>query len=393
MMIIRNGNVYLGNGRYEQGWDVLCDGARIKEIGPNLRASAGEKVIDATGSHVYPGLVLGICCVGAFSFSEIMSGPDMNETSSPIHPELDIRDSFDLRELKMQRFARTGITSYGLCPGANVLIGGQMSLIHSDGARTADVFVREHIGVKGSFTKAVKTVFSPKGTFMTRMGMYNCLDEAFRGAQEYMEKKDAAADDSSKLPPYDAKMEALIPVLRREIPFVVGVEKQTEIEDMIRLGDKYNLRLTMTGGFGAAPYLDVIRSHDWHLMLGDTGYVMTSGTCGADQAALLKMVEAFRNGLNFSICCAGDTGYPSAYEQLLWQAARMSSAGATGSEIMDMMTVKPAEALGVSDVVGTLTPGAYADILIANGNPAERFDSYAQRTIIAGETAYVREGK
>ena len=72
----------------------------------------------------------------------------MNETTSPVVPQLDIRDSFDLRELNMQRFARAGITSYGLCPGVNALIGGQISLIHSQGLHAADVFIREHIGVK-----------------------------------------------------------------------------------------------------------------------------------------------------------------------------------------------------------------------------------------------------
>ena len=118
---------------------------------------------------------------------------------------------------------------------------------------------------------------------------------------------------------------------------------------------------------------------------------MANGTCGADRTALEKMIAAYRKGLKLSIAGSGDLGYPCGYEQLLWQAARMSAVGASGAEIMDMMTVKPAEALGVADLVGTLAPGAYADVMIANGNPATRFDNCAQRTIIAGRTAYVRE--
>lgn len=381
-MIIKNGNVYLGNGLYKQGWDILCNGERIKEIGPELSAKEGEEVIDAAGRDVYPGLVLGLCCVGAISFSEMMSGPDMNETTSPVVPQLDIRDSFDLRELNMQRFARAGITSYGLCPGVNALIGGQISLIHSQGLHAADVFIREHIGIKGNYTKTVKTVFSPKSVFMTRMGMYAYLDEAFRGAQEYMGKDGV---------PFDAGREVLCRLLRREIPFVVSAENSTEIESVLHLGEKYNLRLTLTGGFGAAPYLKTIMDHEWHLMLGDTGFMMANGTCGADRTALEKMIAAYRKGLKLSIAGSGDLGYPCGYEQLLWQAARMSAVGASGAEIMDMMTVKPAEALGVADLVGTLAPGAYADVMIANGNPATRFDNCAQRTIIAGRTAYVRE--
>lgn len=58
------------------------------------------------------------------------------------------------------------------------------------------------------------------------------------------------------------------------------------------------------------------------------------------------MIAAYRKGLKLSIAGSGDLGYPCGYEQLLWQAARMSAVGASGAEIMDMMTVKPAEALG-----------------------------------------------
>ena len=56
MLLIRNGRVYLGRGRYEAGWDVLCDGPVIREVGPGLQAP-GAEVVDAAGRDVYPGLV------------------------------------------------------------------------------------------------------------------------------------------------------------------------------------------------------------------------------------------------------------------------------------------------------------------------------------------------
>ena len=56
-----------------------------------------------------------------------------------------------------------------------------------------------------------------------------------------------------------------------------------------------------------------------------------------------------------------------------------------------MMTIRPAEALGVDDLVGSLEAGKQADMIICRGNPAVRFDNYIDETIVAGKTTFRRE--
>ena len=379
MLLIKNGNLYLGQGRYEAGWDLLCDGAVIQKIGPGLCAE-GAEVIDAAGRDVYPGVVLGLCAVGAVCFSE-RSAQDMNEAATPICPQMDIRHAFDMREFKQQRFGRSGITSYGLCPGTRALLAGQIALVHSDGTRTADVFLAEHIALKGNYTQTVKETFKSKGAPKTRMAMYQMLDESFRAAQEYMdkEKKD-----------YDEGKEVLCRVLRREIPFAVSVGTRLEAESVVQLGKKYNLRLVLTGAYGIASVADEIIAQGWHVMLGDSSFMLAGIRGEIDHKVF---VELYRKGLKLSLFCSGDEGYPPAYEQVWWTAAQMSAAGATGTEIMDMMTVQPAQALGVDHLVGSLEAGKQADFIICRGNPAERFDNFIDQTIVAGRPFYVREGK
>lgn len=381
MLLIQNGNVYLSRDRRERGWDLLCgDDGRIEAVGPGLKAE-GAKVIDAAGRDVYPGFVLGLCSVGAVSFTEFLSNQaDNNETSAPVLAHMDIRDAFDFRELKLQRFARAGITSYGLCPGTNALVGGQISLIHVDAPRASDVFLAERIAVKGNFTKAVKGVYAPKNAFMTRMGMFRCLDDALRGAQDYLAKERK---------PFDPNNEALCRLLNGEAPFVVAAQTAAEVDDVIRLGEKYNLRLVITEGFGAADAAEEIIARGWHLMLGESGFMLNDQT---NDLKLERFVELYRKGLKLSISCSGDVAYPPSYEQLLWMATRMSMAGATGEELIDMMTIEPARALGVDALVGSLEPGRQADVLICRGNPALRFDNFIERTIVAGRECYAREG-
>ena len=379
MLLIKNGNVYLGQGRYAPGWDILCEDDKIREIGPNLSAEEAT-LLDAAGRDVYPGLVLGLCAVGAVSFSE--SGAwDIHETVVPVVPQMDIRHAFDLRELKRQRFGRVGITSYGLSPGTRALIAGQISLIHVDGARTADVFLAERIALKGNYIQTVKETYKGKSAPQTRMAMHQMLDDSFRAAKEYMDK---AEKD------YDAGKEVLCRALKGEIPFVVSADTQGEIESVMEVAQKYSLRLVITGAFSIEKVADRAIEHGWHVMLGDSSFMMhglKNETCHK------ALVEQYRKGLKLSIFCSGDLAYPPGYEQLLWVAAQMSAAGATGPEILDMMTLNPAQALGVDHLVGSLEVGKQADIIICKGNPALRFDNFVDHTIVAGRQFYAREGK
>lgn len=377
MLLIRGGNVYLGRGRYEAGWDVLCDGPVIRAVGPGLSCERGE-VIEAAGRNVYPGIVLGLCAVGAVSFSELGAW-DMNEAAVPLAPQMDIRDAFDLRELKLQRFARAGITSYGLTPGTQALLAGQISLIHTDGERTADVFLADRIALKGNYTAAVKSAFRDKGGLQTRMAMYQMLDEAFRTAREYGEKGEKE---------HDAGKEVLCRVLRREIPLVIAAKSPLEIESVVRLGKKYDLRLVITGAFGVESMAEEIMDRGWHVMLGEGTNFMNALKNKTD---LPRLVELYRQGLALSIFCSGDEAYPYGYEQIWWTAAQMSAAGATGEEIMDMMTCNAARALGVEALVGSLEAGKQADVIICRGNPAVRFDNFIDQTIVAGKTTFKRE--
>ena len=377
MLLIRNGRVYLGRGRYEAGWDVLCDGPVIREVGPGLQAP-GAEVVDAAGRDVYPGLVLGLCAVGAMAFSE-MGQWDMDETSRALVPQMDIQWAFDLRELKNQRFARAGITSYGLSPGTQALLAGQAALVHTSAERTEDAFLARRIALKGNYTAAVKRTFKAKEGPQTRMAMYQLLDEAFRSAQEYSEKEKKD---------YDEGKEVLCRVLRREIPLIMTANTALEAESVVKLGRRYGLRLVIAGAFGVEDFAQEIMDQGWHVMLGDGTNMMAAQENHTD---LRRLLELSRKGLDLSIYSSGDEGYAYGYEQIWWNAAQMSAAGAAGWEIMGMMTIRPARALGVDALAGSLEPGKQADIILCRGCPAERFDNYIDQTIVAGRTVFRRE--
>lgn len=377
MHLIKGGNAYLGSGRWQK-LDIMTRDGTIVAMDEGLDAG-DAMVIDAAGKTVLPGFVLPLCAVGIMAFADKRS--DKDEVTDPVTPHMNVRHSFDFGELMRQHFCRAGITSYGLSPGTRNLLGGQLALINTAGDRLGDLFLREAIALKGNFTESVKQTYGGRPAApMTRMGMFAVLDEAFRKAGEHME-----ADK----PEYNPRHEALVPALRGEVPVVLAAHTESEIESVLDLAERHSLRLVVAGAFGLSDACaQRILDNGWHVVLGDSTYYTVGAECGID---LPRMLHWRRRGMNLALGCSGDIGYIPGYEQLSWMTGLVRQAGATADEALDMLTIAPAKALGVESLVGSLAVGHRADLLICQGNPAERYDGRVLQTLVAGQVRYSRE--
>jgi imidazolonepropionase-like amidohydrolase len=186
---------------------------------------------------------------------------------------------------------------------------------------------------------------------------------------------------------HDEKNEVLSRVLRGEIPMFVNVFAPREIESMLELAEKYAIRLVICGAYGIKNSLERVLAAGHHVVMGDFTYLLEFIKHDTDLELLLQY---YRKGLKLSLATSNDTAYPAGYEQILWSAAMMYRAGATPKEVLEMITINPASALGVDKLVGTIEKGKRADLILCHGNPITRYDSYVAKSIVAGSIAYQR---
>jgi len=352
---------------------IAVEGKAVLDVGADLLCPADADILDAEGKDIYPGFVLPLCNIGIRG-DEVLRNKDDAEDSQPINPQLDVRHSFDIRDLKIQHMTRLGITSYGLSPGITPLIAGQMSLVGVDGDTIDDVMIAERIAVKGNFTKTVMSVYAESRKMpTTRMGMFYLLDKAFTETREYGEKEDKE---------FDMKNEALLPVIRGEKPFVVNAETLPDIEAVYELARKHKIRPVFVGAFSIDKCAEKIMEAGYDVILGEFTYMFNYVYSDTDFS---KLVDLYRNGLKLSLSTNGDQGYPPAYDQIMWSAAMMRRGGATPDEVIDMMTIMPARALGVDGYVGSISTGKRADLIVCSGNPADKYTNRIGYTIAAGK--------
>ena len=70
------------------------------------------------------------------------------------------------------------------------------------------------------------------------------LRDTLYKAKTYLEKKERA-EDPSKMPDYDIKMEALIPVLKKEIPLKAHAHRADDIFTALRIAKEFDVDITL----------------------------------------------------------------------------------------------------------------------------------------------------
>ena len=125
---------------------------------------------------------------------------------------------------------------------------------------------------------------------MTRMGVASIFRDALRKAQIYMKKKEEAGQDPAKLPPYDAKCEALIPVLTRQIPLKVHCE-QFDMLTTIAVAKEFGCDYTIEHGWACNLYVDELVEGGGSVCFGPIGIAAGYGELTGGDVAYLKELD------------------------------------------------------------------------------------------------------
>ena len=227
MLIIKNGTILdVKNSQLVYGDISILDG-KIKGIEKNIETGEEDTVIDAQGKIVAPGFIDAHCHLGLMGDSVGFENDDVNEKSEPITPHLRAIDALDPMDRVFEEAYQGGITSVATGPGSANVIGGQFAAVKTFGKRVDKMIIKEPIAMKCAFGENPKRFYGTKGKMpTTRMGTAGLLRETLFKAKEYLRKIELAGDDESKKPNFDMKLEALIPVLKKEIPLKAHAIKQ-----------------------------------------------------------------------------------------------------------------------------------------------------------------------
>ena len=368
-LAITGGTAYLGDGTSVENATVLIENGRVAEVGSDLAVPAGVRVIDATGKWVTPGFInsatqLGLTEIGSSTTEDRLSDNDVAasfQVFEAVNPASQL--------LPVTRVE--GVTTAIAHPSGG-LISGQAAALDLTGETVEAVVMKTNVGVVAHLDASARS--SGGGS---RAGAIARLRRVLRDAEEYdARREDFLTGQMQALSAPQDDLEALVPVLRGEVPLLVTANRRSDIEAALRLADEFGLRLVLLRAREAWQIADRLAVQGVGVVLDPLDNVPSYDAPSArlDNAAILA-----------------SAGVPVAFATFDAHNARniRQSAGNAVANGMDWaralqaVTGTPASLFGLDDA-GTLAPGQWANVVVWSGDPFE-LASTAEHVVIHGQ--------
>jgi imidazolonepropionase-like amidohydrolase len=386
-VLIKGGTLLTVTKGTLEGTDLLIKDGRITQIGKNIPAPQGVKVIDATGMYVMPGII------DAHSHAGLDA---INEATSPVTAEVFTGDAINPFQIGLYQALGGGVTTIHAMHGSANAIGGQCETIKlrygvkdPEGLRMegAPRTVKFALGENPTRVHGAGNNILPR----TRMGVEFVIREAFSKAREYMDAWDRYNKSKTQKgfrgapPAYDLRLETLADILRGDIIVHCHSYRADEIFMLLKVCQDFGIKKLVfqhvNEGFKVAPELAKFGAMasvfaDWWAYKFEVYYST------AYNAAILT-----KNGVTTSI--NSDDG--ELMRHLYHEAAKTQKYGAlTDDEALSLITLNPAKQLGIETRVGSLEVGKEADVAIFKGHPLSTY-TVPMITIVDGVVRFDRE--
>ncbi|MDY3971103.1 MAG: amidohydrolase [Clostridia bacterium] len=378
--LIKNAEIITMTGENYKNGCILFD-KKILYIGEEIPQDADE-IIDADGKIVTPGLIDAHCHVGMFEDSLGFEGDDGNEDSDPVMPHLRAIDGINPFDRGFADAYNAGVTAVVTGPGSANPVGGQFAAVKTYGICVDDMIIKAPAAMKMALGENPKCVYNEKEEApVTRMGTMALIRELFIKSQEYLrqlEEYEENSEDNEK-PDFDMKLEAMIPVLRREIPVKIHAHRADDICSAIRIGKEFNVDITIehcSDGDAVAPILE---REQLPVMLGPT-------LSDRSKPELRNLTfDTYKNLSDRGLDVAIITDHPEiTIENLPLCAAMAVKHGMDEKKALEAITITAAKNCRIDDKIGSLAVGKDADIAVFTDFPT-RFDAVCAMTFIDGK--------
>ncbi len=382
MIVITNGLIYTMAGEPLVDGQLEMKEGKITYVGPKRDFPQEATVIDAKGDLVTPGLIDAHCHIGLFEESIGFEGSDGNEMTDPITPHMRGIDGINPMDEAFQLAREGGVTTAVTGPGSGNVMGGTFLAIKTVGRCVDEMVIKDPVAMKIAFGENPKRVYnSQKRMPMTRMGTAALLREILHKAVEYEEKKQN--EDPAKRPAFDAKLEALGPVIRKEIPLKAHAHRADDIFTSLRIAKEFDLDITLDHCTEGHLVADLLAKEGRPAIVGPTfGNKSKFELSNKSFTTPKTLVEA---GVKIAI----NTDSPVIpLEHLPLCAALAVKAGLDVMEAWKAITIHAAEICGISDRVGSLEVGKDADVVIFSKDPMKDVDYAVRYTLIDGKIVY-----
>ncbi|MFQ5410795.1 MAG: amidohydrolase family protein [Phycisphaerae bacterium] len=339
---------------------LLIENGKITAIGKDVTIPEDCLVLDRPDAILSPGFVDAHVTLGTMQRT--------GEAAHSIESKADAADLFNRFHHDFDRAVRAGITTAVLAPASSHIVGGSTAVVKTAGSDSTRRLLG-HGPLKLSLTARAFTIRR------TPTSIQGGLDDLRRIITEA--KKPSQDNNNSKSEKRAESQSPLTPWAQGTTTAIVDVDGAAGLDSLARFHNEQDVRCIALHARYAAERLDDVRSLEEPVILG-------CPTFGDPRRFTRTPAILHEAGIPFAMTCNPPKAGP---EMLRVGTAIAIQQGLPPAAAFASITTTPAEIVGVSDHVGSLTPGKDADFIVFSGHPMD-LTSRIIEVFVDGERVY-----
>lgn len=365
-MLLRGATVHtVAKGTLSPG-DVLVRDGRIAAVAARVEGPA-DRTVDLAGLHLFPGIVSPGTDLGLVEISGVRASVDDRETGD-FTPEIESWMAVNPDSQLIPVARANGITHFAPTPQGR-LLSGSSGMMAARGWTIEDMVVRRRTAMHLFWPSQSLSIPSSGATEKGKS-----LDEQARERREKTRNieqffADAAAWEKRPAgsPPVPA-WQAMLPVLRGEIPLMIHAQGQREIRSALKWSEPHPLlRVVIVGGRDSWMLAGELARRKVAVIYSEMFTLPPRGSDSYDVQFLAPGV-LHQAGVTVAIGASLEKGSAYGQRNLPYYAAQASAFGLPPDAALASITLVPAQLHGVGDLLGSIEPGKDASLFAATGD-------------------------
>ncbi len=362
------------------GTIIFADG-KITAVSVDAPIPPGAEVIDATGKHVYPGLISANSILGLSEISAARATIDVAETGA-INPNARSLSSVNPDSELIPVARSNGILTAHIVPEGG-LLSGQSAVIRMDGWTPEELAVHTPAAMHLRWpdlriNRDPRASKKPDDQQKEIDKAEKQIREAFALARAYTLARKAPPPNFKS----DLRWEAMVPVIEGTLPLFVHADSAAQIEAVLAWAREAQMKFTLVGGRDAWRMAAQLKATDTPVIVTLSTALPSRRGEGYD-TAFANTARLHAAGVRFCLATNGRSSEAAHERNLPYEASMAAAFGLPKEEALKSVTLYPAQLLGVADRLGSLEPGKAATLLITTGDPLD-FPTQIQAAFIDG---------
>ena len=364
---ITNAHVFSVGGGEIRNATILIDNGSFKEVGRIESLPEETPIMDIGGRVVLPGWILARAFPNDW-IGDLKWQVQNDEITEPAVPEMNAIYAVDPWFPSYKVNLGIGVTAINVTPGTQNFIGGSGVVVQPVGLDIEKMAIKEPSSLVFSLISQTSQFWNQNADIPpTLEAASDLIRESLDDSRHYAENRE--------LYEYDQRLEALLPVIQREVPAIFQANRVEEIRKAIEIAEDFDLNLVIAGGVEAHKVAGELAQAEAGVILGNSGAASSEIRGGGSGWSIEGPAILSRAGVKVAFFGPGGSRRASPIGRLGGEPA-LNAAWAfrngTGEvEALKMGTLNAAEILGLGNRLGSIEVGKQADFMVLEGHPFE----------------------